>query len=99
VSEPVSDYIRFEHALTSGVNVAAGEQVRWLPRHRCPDLCVPCNDYWVFDSRLVRFGYFAGDGEFIGHELTSDPAVAGMCAAAFEAVWERAIDHAQYQIA
>ena len=29
VSEPVSDYIRFEHAGTS-VNVAAGEQVRWL---------------------------------------------------------------------
>ena len=32
VSEPVTDYIRFEHATTDS-NVAAGEQVRWLPRH------------------------------------------------------------------
>ena len=35
VSEPLSDYIRWEHALTA-VNVAAGEQVRWLSRRTCP---------------------------------------------------------------
>lgn len=75
VSEPVTDYIRFEHAITAGVNVAAGEQVRWLPRRRAFDLCLPSNDFWLFDDRLVRFGYFAGDGEFLEHELTSDPAV------------------------
>jgi hypothetical protein len=33
VSEPVTDYIRYEHAGTS-VNVHAGEQVRWLPRRQ-----------------------------------------------------------------
>jgi hypothetical protein len=99
VSEPVTDYIRFEHAITAGVNVAAGEQVRWLSRRRCSDLCLPGNDFWVFDDRLVRFGYFAGDGEFIGHEMTSAPAVVRLCASAFEAVWERAIDHAKYQLA
>jgi len=97
VSEPVTDYIRFEHAVTAGLNIAAGEQVRWLPRRRASDLCLPGNDFWVFDGRLVRFGHFAGDGEFLDHDLTDDPAVAGLCAAAFEAVWQRATDHAGYQ--
>ena len=33
VSEPVSEYIRWEHEITSA-NVEAGEDVRWLPRRR-----------------------------------------------------------------
>lgn len=97
VSEPLADFIRFEYALTAGVNIAAGEQVRWLPRHRASDLCLPGNDFWVFDHRLVRFGYFAGNGDFLGHELEDRPSVVRMCAAAFESVWERAIPHADYR--
>lgn len=97
VSEPLGDYIRFEHAITSEVNVSAGEDVRWLPRRRATDICVPLNDFWVFDGRLVRFGYFAGDGTFLGDEVTSEPAIARMCAQAFEDVWERAIPHTEYR--
>ena len=51
----------------------------------------------LFDDRLVRFHYFSGDGDIVEHELVSDPAVIQMCAAAFEAVWERAIPHAEYR--
>jgi hypothetical protein len=97
VSEPLADYIRFEYEITDSVNVSAGEHVRWLPRRQASDLCLPGNDFWVFDERLVRFGHFAGDGAFLDHELSADPAVITMCAGAFEAVWERAIPHAQYQ--
>ncbi|HEV3381673.1 MAG TPA: hypothetical protein VG142_11915 [Trebonia sp.] len=97
VSEPLADYIRFEHTITGEVNISAGEDVRWLPRRRATDIRVPLNDFWVFDGRLVRFGYFAGDGRFLGDELTADPAVAAMCAQAFEDVWERAVPHADYQ--
>jgi hypothetical protein len=96
VSEPLGDYIRFEHAMTVPVNVAAGEQVRWLPRRRASDLCLPGNDFWVFDSKVVRLHYFAGNGDWIEDELSHDPALVKHCAAAFEAVWERAIDHADY---
>jgi len=60
VSEPLTNYIRFEHAITSEVNVSAGEEVRWLPRRRASDLCLPGNDLWLFDERLVRFSYFSG---------------------------------------
>jgi hypothetical protein len=44
----------------------------------------------VFDGKLARFGLFAGDGTFLGHELTDDPKAVSTCADAFEQVWERA---------
>jgi hypothetical protein len=97
VSEPLADFTRFEHDCTAALNIAAGEEVRWLPRRSAPGLCVPLNDFWILDGRLVRFGYFSGNGDFLGHELTDDPISVGACAEAFEAVWERAIPHADYR--
>jgi hypothetical protein len=97
VSEPISDYIRFEHAITDEVNISAGEEVHWLPRRRASGLCLPGNDFWLFDDRLIRFSYFSGEGGILEDELVSDAAVARMCSAAFEAVWERSIPHAEYQ--
>lgn len=97
VSEPVSAYIRFEHGGTS-VNVLAGEQVRWLPRRRASDVALPGNDFWLFDERWVHWNHFSGEGAWTADEVTEDPAVAKLCAAAFAAVWERAIPHDQYEI-
>lgn len=97
VSEPVSEYIRFEHSGTF-TNVAAGELVRWLPRRRASDIALPGNDFWLFDGTLVRWNHFTGEGASGGGELTDDPSAAKLCADAFEAVWERAVPHDQYQI-
>lgn len=97
VSEPVSDYIRFEHAGTP-VNLAAGEQVRWLPRRLASDLALPGNDFWLIDSRAVRFNLFTGDGDLAKPQYTEDPATAKLCADAFEAVWERATPHELFVI-
>src|SRR5437870_3278241 len=41
VSEPLSNYVRFEYDITAGLNLAAGEQVRWLPRRQAMDLALP----------------------------------------------------------
>ncbi|MER5866185.1 DUF6879 family protein [Kitasatospora sp. NPDC002040] len=97
VSEPVTEYIRFEHSGTF-TNIAAGEQVRWLPRRLASDLALPGNDFWLFDGRLVRFNHFTGDGTSAGPEIRDEPAVAKLCQDAFEAVWERAIPHQQYTV-
>lgn len=97
VSEPVTDYIRYEHA-TTPMNLAAGEEVRWLARRRASDLALPGNDFWCLDGELVRFGHFSGDGDFLAEEWTEDPAVAALCTAAFEAVWERAVPHEDYKV-
>ncbi|GAA3199447.1 hypothetical protein GCM10010486_81590 [Nonomuraea roseoviolacea subsp. carminata] len=98
VSEPVTDYIRFEHSVTDSMNIKAGELVRWLPRRQASDLLLPGNDLWVFDDHLVRFGFFAGDGRYLDDEIVRDPGVIKQCLTAFEAVWERGIDHAKYRI-
>ncbi|GAA5050610.1 DUF6879 family protein [Streptomyces similanensis] len=97
VSEPVSDYIRYEHAGT-GVNLAAGESVRWLPRRRASDIALPGNDFWLIDNRLIRWNHFTGDGAGAPGEISEDPAAARLCAQAFEAVWERATPHHEYKI-
>ena len=98
VSEPVSKYIRFEHDITF-TNVAAGEEVRWLPRRRASLLALPGNDFWVFDHRFVLWNHFTGEGEVApeGKEITDDPRAVKLCASAFESVWELAIPHEQYR--
>lgn len=99
VSEPVTDYIRYEHYITA-VNLKAGEQVRWLPRRRASDLALPGNDFWLFDGEAALFNHFTGIGEWASPdvELRTEPAVAALCAAAFEAVWERAVPHEDYTL-
>jgi uncharacterized protein DUF6879 len=97
VSEPVSEYIRFEYEGTAQ-NIAAGEQVRWLPRTRASGLALPGNDYWIFDGSTVLFNHFTGDGAWLGNELTTDPRVAKLCAEAFDTVWELAIPHSEYKL-
>lgn len=97
VSEPVTEYIRYEHSSTFQ-NITAGEQVRWLPRSAASDLLLPGNDLWIFDDRLIRFGLFSGDGHFVRHILEDDPGIVKRCATAFDAVWERATPHEQYQV-
>jgi len=98
ISEPASDYIHFEHAITSELNVAAGEQVRWLTRRQAGGLLLPANELWVFDGKKVRFGYFSPAGDDLGSEITEDLAVAGSCASAFDAAWSLGTDHEEFKL-
>ncbi|MEU5368635.1 DUF6879 family protein [Streptomyces sp. NPDC005951] len=98
VSEPVSDYVRYEYDNTF-TNVAAGEAVRWLPRRGATGLALPSTDFWVFDGDQALFHHFTGDGQLDedGREYTDDPALVKLCADAFEAVWDRAVPHEHYR--
>ncbi|MET7359240.1 DUF6879 family protein [Streptomyces sp. NPDC005562] len=95
VSEPVTEYIRFEHAIT-GANLFAGEQVRWLPRAKASHLLLPGNDFWLIDERIIRFNVFTGDGLAIEPQVSTDQAVIKQCADAFETVWELGVDHSRF---
>ncbi|MFD7338753.1 DUF6879 family protein [Streptomyces violascens] len=97
VSEPVSDYIRYEHAGTV-VNLRAGEDVRWLSRRCTSDIALPGNDFWLIDSHLIRWNHFTGDGASGGGEICRDPGITKLCADAFETVWGRAVPHEEYRI-
>jgi hypothetical protein len=96
VSEPLSDYVRFEYDITSGHNARAGEDVRWLPRRQTTGLALPGNDFWLFDGELLLVIHFSGSGDWTDTEQLSDPAVVKHCSAAFDAVWRLAVPHADY---
>ena len=99
VSEPISPYVRYEYDITF-MNEAAGEAVRWLPRHRAARLLLPGADYWLFDGTTVLFNHFTGKGQWRepgGMELVTDLDAAAGCAEAFEAVWRLATPHAEYR--
>ncbi|MFI9591032.1 DUF6879 family protein [Nonomuraea sp. NPDC052265] len=98
ISEPVSDYTRYMHAVAPAFQLAAGEQLRWLPRHVASALPVPSAPFWVFDDRLVRFSVYDGFGDVIGHQFSEDPAVVEVCARAFNAVWNLALPHDEYRL-
>ncbi|MFD9686909.1 DUF6879 family protein [Kitasatospora sp. NPDC059146] len=97
VSEPVTDYIRYEHDLTFA-NIAAGELVRWLPRRRAADIALPGTDLWMFDGSAVLFTYFSGAGEVVDREWRTDRATVQLVGSAFETVWERATPHEDYEL-
>ncbi|MFJ8209710.1 DUF6879 family protein [Streptomyces sp. NPDC096033] len=97
VSEPVTDYIRYEHALTP-LNLEAGEEVRWLPRRDAAGIWLPHADFWLIDDRVVRFNHFSGDGEAVDPEMSEDPQIAATCFFAFAQVWERGIPHEKYTV-
>lgn len=100
-STPPTDYIRFEHAVTAGFNLAAGEQVRWLPRRDSVGIAVPTVDFWVIDDETVILNHFAGDGSWdasAGMDVRDDPGLVKLCGEAFEAVWARATPHEAFQL-
>ncbi|MFF4989602.1 DUF6879 family protein [Streptosporangium saharense] len=97
ISEPVSDYIRFEHAVTPYSNLVGGEQIRWLPRRLARSLSLPICEFWQFDEGLVFWVFQAGSGASSGYELSEDPAEVELCRTAFEAAWNRGLDHEKYR--
>ncbi len=99
VSEPVSDYIRYEHAGTT-VNTAAGEEVRWLPRHQTIGLLLPAVDGWLFDEELLLLNHFTGTSHWADPpmELRTEPDLVATYASAIATVWDRAVPHDQFKI-
>ncbi|WP_371517442.1 DUF6879 family protein [Kitasatospora sp. NBC_01300] len=97
ISEPVTDYIRYEYDVTFP-NVRAGEQIRWLPRRKAADIALPGTDLWLFDGSSVLFTYFSGVGEVVDREWRTEPAVVELVKSAFEAVWDRATPHEEYRL-
>ncbi len=82
------------------VNLAAGEQVRWLGRWQTVDLTLPGVDFWVFDNEIAVFNHFTGDGDWADPDMETrtEPTIVGLCVTPFEAVWDRAIPHESYHL-
>lgn len=96
ISEPVTDYIRYEWAGT-GANIEAGEKIKWLPRRLASAIALPGNDFWLFDDSTVVFTVFGGKGHVLERQLTTDPAAIQLCRSAFDATWAMAVPHSEYR--
>lgn len=96
VSEPLSAYQRWSHSI-AGPMVEAGEDIRWVPRRRLDSVAIPANDFYLLDEQLVIFLHYSGDGLGVDKVTSTDPADIRMCRDAFDAVWQHAIPHRDYQ--
>lgn len=99
VTEPHTPYVQWEYA-TTPINEAAGEDIRWLPRHMLPSgLAFPVagNDWWLFDNRTLAVGYFDENGRVLGSELITAPEVVAECIRVRDLLWNAALPHHEYK--
>lgn len=95
VSEPHSDYTRFGLDLAR-INVAAGEDIRYLPRDRAEKLDLPDHDFWLIDSAKVGILHFGEDDVLLGAEISIDPAAVARYCAWRDVAWQHAIPFEEY---
>ncbi|GAA5045473.1 DUF6879 family protein [Nocardia callitridis] len=76
-------------------NVAAGEQIRYLPRHVAAGH-IPTDDFWLIDDAIVAFNTVDDDGAGEGVAVTTDQQIAKVCATAAQRLWEQGIDRVEY---
>ncbi|GAA1673372.1 DUF6879 family protein [Fodinicola feengrottensis] len=96
VCEPLSDYQRWSHSIAYPM-VAAGEDIRWVPRRLASSIAVPGNDFYLFDDTLVVFLIYAGNGLAVDRLASREPADIKLCRTAFDAAWRLATPHRDYQ--
>jgi uncharacterized protein DUF6879 len=95
VTVPHGDYTRWGLTVAPH-NIAAGEDIRWLPRHLIEADALSADDYWLFDDDLVVFTVFEPSGRFAGGAATSDPTIVSYCRTVRDRVWPAAIPHRTY---
>jgi len=71
VSQPLSDYCRFELAMYAS-SVAAGEEIRILERDQMPKLRRMQEDFWLFDDAAVVVLDYDENGRFQGTKDAKD---------------------------
>ena len=96
VSEPVSDYIRFELLDVYPANVEAGEDVRILGRGTRALRSLDFYDFWLFDDDLTATLFYQDDGSVEHVELTDRPPLISRLCEARDKALELAVPLARY---
>lgn len=95
VSVPHGNYTRWGLTVAP-LNIKAGEDIRWLPRHLLDGAEVTTDDFWLIDRERVVFTVFTPDGTFSGGAETVDPAIVQRCSRVRDNLWSAAIPHLDY---
>jgi hypothetical protein len=96
VTVPHGDYTRFGFAVAP-YSIAAGEDIRYLPRHLTSDIDFPREDFWLFDDDRLVLSVFSPDGRTGGFAQETDPGLTAQCRTVRDQVWTRAIPFVEYQ--
>lgn len=95
VDTPPTDYQRFELYATP-LNLAAGEDIRYLPREAARRLGLPEHDFWLFDAQTIAYLHFDSGDRLLGAELSQDPDRLAEHLSAQRTAWTHAISYAAY---
>jgi len=97
VTEPLSDDARYLLDVAR-INVAAGDEIRYLPRQRAQELGLglPDEDYWIFDATTVAVIHFDEDDRPVSHELIDDPAEIVQRLHWFDAAWHYSVSREEF---
>ncbi|WP_052745930.1 DUF6879 family protein [Allosalinactinospora lopnorensis] len=98
VTEPLTDYVRFECAWGYPHNVTAGENIRILPVRDgdWPD-GLPHLDFWLFDSHRLLWMNYAEDSSLVSTELVDDPEWVVAANVWRDHAMQRSIPFAEYE--
>ena len=92
---PHTDYFRWEIAL-SPQNIAAGEDVRFLPRSLANGITLPDDDCWMFDDEELVLSIFTPDGRTGAFVRDTDIRRIGEYRVARDRIWARAVPYDEY---
>lgn len=75
LTQPLSEYLRFEFSRYYAPHAMAGEDIRILDVTGRDNPLQGIQDFWLFDRSTVVLMHYEGDGKQIGRELyEGDPA-------------------------
>jgi hypothetical protein len=78
ITEPLTDYLRFELAFYRG-SVLAGEDIRILPGDLAVGLVLPGFDYWLFDGERAAVMYYGDRGTWLHTEIVTESSFVTDC--------------------
>ncbi len=92
LTEPLTDYLRFELSITPPA-VEAGEDIRLVDQHVFESLAIPREDFWIFDDTTVALLNF-GDTGMAGAEIVTDPGRVASFRDRQRRAWDAAVPFA-----
>ncbi|GAA4013052.1 hypothetical protein GCM10022247_39590 [Allokutzneria multivorans] len=95
LTEPLTDYLRFEMAITPPA-VEAGEDIRLLSATAAKSLALGTRDFWLFDDKILVLMDFDANG-VCGAEVITEPDEVVHYRAIRDRAWAHAVPAEEYR--
>lgn len=96
LTDPPTDYLRWQLGVITPPAISAGEDIRVLPAAVAATLPLGTADFWMFDDGRVAVLEFA-HGAVTGAQLLDDPRVVEPFRAIRATAWDHAVRFEEYR--